>query len=208
MKNYLLMSVQIALICASCSKSDNNDEEATNQNGQDTIIVLVGDVVNSHNDSIASEVTTDTFASKPVSTKTQNHRTETKPTKRYDSVKEDTTIPNDLTQVEPLEVPSDTISYNDSELISEATPQSVNPENGITIYSFPPRAKVYLDNKYVGISPCAVELDDENHTLVIDKHGYYKVDEIVNFEGKKYLVYNLVKIDERTRNFYDPKTDD
>ena len=78
----------------------------------------------------------------------------------------------------------------------------------IMIYSYPPRAKIYLDNKFVGISPCTVKRDNRTHTLTIEKNGYFKVNEKISFTDKKYIIYNLVKIDEKTRSIYDPKVDD
>lgn len=100
--------------------------------------------------------------------------------------------------------------YNVKEYVNFSKNLTYNlyKEDEIVIYSFPPRANVYIDGKLIGTSPCAIKKDYKEHKLEIDKKGYFKVSEHINLGNPKYLIHNLTKIDERTRNIYDPRTDD
>lgn len=78
----------------------------------------------------------------------------------------------------------------------------------IMVYTFPPRARIYIDGENVGTSPCAIKKDNALHNIKIEKNGYFSISENIGFSDKTNISFNLTKINPRTRLIYNPKNDD
>lgn len=188
MKNLIFFVASLTLLCASCTSSEKTDEETQNEQNQDIVI--------NHEDSVIGEMDEETNEVDSVEQTTSINISQGQTTSSISNEKEDS--------VESV----DSHTRVTENIVDQPEQRRTPSENEIIIYTYPPRAKVYIDNRYVGLSPCIVQKDDFNHILVVDKKGYFKIDEAVNLGGKKHLIYNLVKIDEKSRSIYDPKVDD
>lgn len=116
-----------------------------------------------------------------------------------ESIQQDSIIDSKLYSHNYDEIESNILYIQDNKL---------SAENSIIIYSFPPKANIYIDFELVGLTPFTIENDNFEHEILLERKGYLQIVDTINFHNKKNLIYNLIKIDKKTRSIYDPKIDD
>lgn len=206
MKKILFALTMIALLCASCSPTNTQSEES-NEVKQVEAIDSEDPINNIIVDNEYQVEVTDTSSSASM---TNNAMSSSSLIHKKQIPSQDATkVPLSQDEASNSSVVNIT-GHNSDNMQCEPVAVNVLNQNGgnIIIYTFPPRAKIYLDNEYVGTSPYSASIDNMNHVLVVEKAGYFKIDEIVNFKNKTNLVFNLTKLDESTRLIYDPSVDD
>lgn len=62
----------------------------------------------------------------------------------------------------------------------------------ISINSNPEKAKIFLDNVFVGYTPCNLIINSGTHKILLEKENYRNVEEIINPKGPNKLYYNLL----------------
>ena len=199
MKHCLIVLASLAIIFSACSNSETKNEAENNECKLKTNI-LEPKALN-ETDSDTSFIVSDVIDSIEYVPSKQSLLKHSVTQKVDNTVETVTRIGNNLID--------DTVKKKENGICNSNSIHENSSKQMITIYTYPPRAKVYLDNNYVGISPCPVLRDNNDHFLVINKNAkYYTVYDTVNLKSNKYLIYNLVKVDPKSRNTYNPELDD
>lgn len=86
-------------------------------------------------------------------------------------------------------------SYTSGQTEDEEEPdilpyESEDLETGLEIRSNPSNAGVYLDNRYMGVTPLILEdVDTGNHKLTLQKEGYYSESQWIRYSGEYQSYY-------------------